>query len=80
MLSPKLPLTDKKNRGKTDLAIIVAASLLTYLVAGYYDLAERWINWAALGEFYQLDEIIFVLLVLSTGLMWFGRRRYIELQ
>jgi two-component system sensor histidine kinase UhpB len=80
MPSTELSLTDKKNRGKIDLAIIVAASLLTYLVAGHYDLAERWINWAALGEFYQLDEIIFVLLVLSTGLMWFGRRRYIELQ
>ncbi|HAO25334.1 MULTISPECIES: sensor histidine kinase [unclassified Methylophaga] len=80
MISTKLSLNDKKNRGKIDLAIIVVASLLTYLVAGYFDLAERWINWAALGEFYQLDEIIFVLLVFSSGLMWFGRRRYIELQ
>lgn len=80
MQSTKLSLTEKKNRGKIDLAIIVAASLLTYLIAGYFDLAERWIDWAELGEFYQLDEIIFVLLVLSTGLMWFGRRRYIELQ
>ena len=80
MISTKLSLNDKKNRGKIDLAIIVVASLLTYLVAGYFYLAERWINWAALGEFYQLDEIIFVLLVFSSGLMWFGRRRYIELQ
>ncbi len=80
MISTKLSLNDKKNRGKIDLAIIVVASLLTYLVAGYFDLAERWINWAALGEFYQLDEINFVLLVFSSGLMWFGRRRYIELQ
>lgn len=80
MMSPKLSPADKSNRGKIDLAVIVGASLLSYFVAGYFDLAERWINWAALGEFYQLDEIIFVLLVLSTGLMWFGRRRYIELQ
>ncbi len=80
MMSTKLSLADKKNRGKIDLAIIVTASLLTYFIAGSFDLAERWINWAALGEFYQLDEIIFVLLVLSSGLMWFGRRRYIELQ
>ena len=80
MMSTKLSLADKKNRGKIDLAIIVTASLLTYFIAGAFDLAERWINWAALGEFYQLDEIIFVLLVLSSGLMWFGRRRYIELQ
>lgn len=80
MVSIKLSLATKKNRGKIDLAIIVVASLLTYLIAGYFDLAERWINWATLGEFYQLDEIIFVLLVLSTGLMWFGRRRYNELQ
>jgi signal transduction histidine kinase len=80
MMSPKLSPADKSNRGKIDLAVIMGASLLTYFVAGYFDLAERWINWAALGEFYQLDEIIFVLLVFSIGLMWFGRRRYIELQ
>lgn len=80
MMSPKLSLADRSNRGKTDLVVIIGASLFTYFVAGYFDLAERWINWAALGEFYQLDEIIFVLLVFSAGLMWFGRRRYIELQ
>jgi len=80
MSSTKLSVTDKKNKGKLDLTIILAASLVTYLVAGYFDLAERWIDWAKLGEFYQLDEIIFVLLVLSSGLMWFSRRRYNELQ
>lgn len=80
MMSTKFPFADKKNRGKIDLAIIATASMLTYVIAGYFDLAERWINWAALGEFYQLDEIIFVLLVLNSGLMWFGRRRYNELQ
>ena len=80
MMSIQSSLMLKKNRGIIDLAIIVVLSLLTYFVAGYFDLAERWINWAALGEFYQLDEIIFVLLVLSSGLMWFGRRRYMELQ
>ncbi|AFI83385.1 two-component sensor histidine kinase [Methylophaga nitratireducenticrescens] len=80
MMSPKLSPADRSNRGKTDLVVIIGASLFTYFVAGYFDLAERWINWAALGEFYQLDEIIFVLLVFSAGLMWFGRRRYIELQ
>lgn len=80
MSSKKLSVADKKNRGKSDLAIILLASLVTYLVAGYFDLAERWIDWAKLGEIYQLDEIIFVLLVLSSGFMWFSRRRYNDLQ
>ncbi len=80
MSSTKLSIADKKSRGKIDLAIILATSLVTYLVAGYFDLAERWIDWAKLGEIYQLDEIIFVLLVLSSGFMWFSRRRYNDLQ
>ncbi|EMR12412.1 two-component sensor histidine kinase [Methylophaga lonarensis MPL] len=69
-----------RNRARVDLTIVGVAAIVTWVVAGYYDLAERWIDWAALGEFYQLDEIIFVLLTACIGLMWFGRRRYLELQ
>lgn len=69
-----------KKRAWFDLLIIALASVLTWIVSGSLDLAERWINWAALGEHFQLDEIIFVLLVTCFGLMWFGKRRFAEMQ
>lgn len=72
--------SDTKKRAWVDLMLIASASVLTWLLAGSLDLAERWINWAALGEHFQLDEIIFVLLVSCIGLMWFGKRRFVELE
>ncbi|AFJ03263.1 signal transduction histidine kinase, glucose-6-phosphate specific [Methylophaga frappieri] len=60
--------------------MITLASAVTWILAGSFDLAERWINWAALGEHFQLDEILFVLLVSCIGLMWFGKRRFAEIQ
>ncbi len=62
-----------------DIVWVTALSVLTYLVASYFDLAERYINWTALGEIYQLDEMIFVLLVFCAGLIWFSKRRISEL-
>lgn len=70
----------RKKRAWIDLLLITLASMITWVVAGSLDLAERWINWATLGEHYQLDEIIFVLLVACLGLMWFGKRRFEELE
>lgn len=70
----------RKKRAWLDLFLIACASLFTWVVAGSLDLAERWINWAILGEHFQLDEIIFVLLVSCIGLMWFGSRRFAELE
>jgi signal transduction histidine kinase len=62
-----------------DIVWVIASSLVTYLIASYFDLAERYINWTSLGELYQLDEIIFVLLVFCVGLIWFSKRRITEL-
>ncbi|GLQ00877.1 hypothetical protein GCM10007891_27300 [Methylophaga thalassica] len=69
----------RKHSIKRDVVWITISSLITYLVASYLDLAERYIDWTALGEFYQLDEIIFVLLVFCAGLIWFSTRRISEL-
>lgn len=63
-----------------DLLWVVVVTLSTYLVAGYFDLAERYIDWTALGELYQLDEIIFVLLAGCAALIWFSIRRIRELR
>jgi glucose-6-phosphate-specific signal transduction histidine kinase len=54
---------------------VLSITLSTYLIAGYLDLAERYINWATLGEIYQLDELIFVLLAGCVSLVWFSLRR-----
>lgn len=69
----------RKQSIKRDVVWITLSSFITYLVASYFDLAERYIDWTALGELYQLDEIIFVLLVFCAGLIWFSTRRISEL-
>ena len=38
--------TDKQ-RMHQDTLIVLIVTLLTYLVAGYFDLAERYIDWTA---------------------------------
>ncbi|WP_289284048.1 MULTISPECIES: ATP-binding protein [unclassified Methylophaga] len=70
---------EQPKRIRHDIVWVTALSLATYLLALYFDLAERYINWTALGELYQLDEIIFVLLVFCAGLIWFSKRRISEL-
>lgn len=79
MITEKVPSLENSSQVHRDLLIVVIASMVTWIIAGTLDLAERWIDWAALGEIYQLDEIIFVLLVCCIGLIWFGRRRYNEM-
>lgn len=71
--------TEQAKNIKHDILWVLALSVVTYLVASYFDLAERYIDWTALGELYQLDEIIFVLLVFCAGLIWFSKRRISEL-
>lgn len=53
---------------------------MTFIIAAWLDLAERYVDWTAMGERYQLDELIFVMLVLSMGLIWFSIRRLHELR
>lgn len=69
----------RQQRFYSDLIVVLIVMLTTYLVAGYFDLAERYIDWTALGELYQLDEIVFVLLAGCLGLFWFSIRRLREL-
>ena len=66
-------------RIRQDLLLVITLTLLVYVIAGHFDLAERYINWTALGEIYQLDEIVFVLLASCLGLIWFSLRRIKEL-
>lgn len=68
-----------KQRMHQDTLLVLIVTLLTYLVAGYFDLAERYIDWTALGEIYQLDEAVFVLLSGCIGMIWFSYRRRSEL-
>lgn len=79
-IKDETPVSVRPGSQKTyaDLSIVLVLTTLTYLIAGYFDLAERYINWTALGEWYQLDEIVFVLLVGCLGLVWFSLRRLRE--
>lgn len=70
--------TSKQQRVFADAIVVLLVTLTTYLVAGYFELAERYIDWTALGEIYQLDEIVFVLLAGCLGLIWFSIRRQRE--
>lgn len=67
-------------KNKIDLVFIVFITIGTYLIAGYFELAEAWLEWASAKEEYQLDEIIFVFLAQSICLIWFSHRRYQELK
>jgi signal transduction histidine kinase len=69
-----------KNNSKLDLLFVVAVTIITYIIAGYFELAENWLHWTDSKEKYQLDEIIFVLLAFSLSLIRFGYRRNKELQ
>ncbi|PHS26180.1 MAG: two-component sensor histidine kinase [Methylophaga sp.] len=77
-------LLGNKSNTKFDLTIVITLAIVTYLIASYFNLSERWFDWTHSEEYqlelYQADEIIFVLLVLSASLIWFSRRRYTELQ
>ena len=70
--------SNKQQRVFTDAIVVLIVTLTTYLVAGYFELAERYIDWTALGEIYQLDEIVFVLLAGCLALIWFSVRRLRE--
>lgn len=70
--------SSKQQRVFADAIVVLIVTLTTYLVAGYFELAERYIDWTALGEIYQLDEIVFVLLAGCLGLIWFSVRRLRE--
>lgn len=73
-------MPEKSTKSHTDIAtdavIVIFFSLLTWILARYFDLSERFYNWSRVWEDYQADELFFPLFSLSLGLIWFSYRRY----
>jgi signal transduction histidine kinase len=63
-----------------DAAIVLASVLAASLLASVFELNERLFRLTRRLEFYQLDELPFVLLVLCIGLGWLAARRHRKLR
>ena len=80
-LAPLLPQDTRpdRHRSLSDLVAIVCGVVVFFVLSIQLELAERLNNWTHIYERWQLDEIPLTLLVLSLGLVWFGWRRWREL-
>lgn len=67
------------HRSVSDLVAIICTVVVFLVVSMQLELAERLSNWTHKHEPWQLDEIPLTLLVLSIALVWFGWRRWREL-
>jgi len=59
-----------------DLAIVVAATLLSILSTSYFQLDEWLYAQTRRWELFQIDELPVTFIVLVLGLMWYSRRRH----
>jgi len=74
------PQKENKNSRKLEVLLIVFITIGSFFLAAYFELAERWQQWALPEENYQLDELIFSFLTLSLCLSWFSHRHHKRLQ
>ena len=63
-----------------ELLIIIFFSIAVYLLAAYYDILERIVEFSRLHEGWELDEILSVLVFLVFTLAVFSVRRWQELR
>lgn len=68
-----------RHRSLSDLVAIICGVVVFFVLSMHFELAEHLSNWTHIYERWQLDEIPLTLLVLSLGLVWFGWRRWREL-
>lgn len=68
-----------RHRSLSDLVAIICGVVVFFVLSIQLELAERLNNLTHIYERWQLDEIPLTLLVLSLGLVWFGWRRWREL-
>lgn len=68
----------KLNKPFTDLAVVLALTVLFGYVATHWELSEHIFEYSHVYENIQLDEWPFSFLVLSIGLAWYSWRRNIE--
>ena len=63
-----------------DALIIVATSVSFFVIAGIVDLFEKLISMTRKMEFWQVDEVVPTLVVVSLGMIWFAKRRCNDLK
>lgn len=61
-----------------DVAVVVLVTVAAALLSVHFELSEAVLAWTRPREYFQLDELPGVLLVLATCLVWFAWRRYRE--
>jgi len=59
-----------------DAITVVSITVVTWILARYFNLTERFYLWSRAWEDYQVDEFLFPLFSFSIGLIWFSFRRY----
>ena len=72
--------TPRRQRWRTDLAVVVAASLTCYAVSVALELNEWMTERLARYEHWQADEVPLTLTVLAAGMAWFAMRRRQEVR
>ena len=80
-LPPSLPQDPRpdRHRSASDLVAMICSVVVFFVMSTQLELAERLSNWTHKHEYWQLDEIPLSLLVLALALVWFGWRRWREL-
>lgn len=64
-----------RHPARRDLAWVLLATVLTFVVASMLEMNEHLAALLARGEAWQVDEIPFTLLALASGMTWYARRR-----
>ena len=77
MLAPQ-PHPHPRSHALADLLLVAILTVAFFLFAVHVELFERVESWTQRHEGLQLDELPLTLVVLCTGLAWFGWRRLRE--
>src|ERR1700692_352694 len=67
---------DWQRRDRRDAGVILGITVLAYVAGHYYELPSKLTQFAADYSDTEVDDIIFVVFVLSIALMAYGFRRY----
>jgi signal transduction histidine kinase len=85
MRIPFAPITlgkqlDRKNV-LLEFALVPCSFILTYLLAGYFELSEIFIDWTITSQDeYDIDELPYALAVATLAMSWFAWRRWQEIK
>jgi diguanylate cyclase (GGDEF)-like protein len=70
---------DWKRRDTRDAVVLLAIGIVTFLLADAYDLPPRLLQFGLDYADWEMDDLIFVVFMLSAAMMIYGCRRYQDL-